>query len=151
MNLKKYFAKIMLELYKDLIIDHGLNPRNKYIMKNFTHFSRGFNHFCGDTVVIYINIINNTIKELSFDGSGCSISTASASLMTLILKDKCLDEAYTIFYYFQNLIKNKTDINNIYKDINILASVNKFPSRVKCATLVWHTFKDAVDIKILEV
>lgn len=134
----------MLELYKDLIIDHGLTPRNKYIIPIFTHSAKGFNHFCGDSVILYLNIKNNIIEDISFDGVGCSISIASASLMTNIFKKKYITEAMNIFDYFQNLIKNTTEKEEIYSDINVLASVNKFPSRVKCATLIWHTFKDAL-------
>lgn len=134
----------MLELYKELIIDHGLTPRNKYIMSEFTTSARGFNHFCGDSVTIYLSLKNNIIENISFDGVGCSISIASASLMTNTLKKKHITEALNIFDYFQNMIKNKIDENQTYSDINILASVNKFPSRVKCATLVWHVFKNAL-------
>lgn len=133
----------MLELYKDLIIDHGLNPRNKYTMQKYTHYARGYNHFCGDSFILYVNIINNTIKELSFTGEGCSISTASASLMSIILKDKTIEESLNIFDYFQNLIKNNINENEMYRHINVLSNVKKFPSRVKCATLIWHTFKNS--------
>ncbi len=128
----------MIELYKDLIIDHGLNPRNKYIMKNFTHHSKGFNHFCGDAFDIYLNISNNIITNISFNGTGCAISIASSSLMTIYLKDKHTKNIYEAFNYFQNLIKNNIIKQDKFDNFNLLANVRKFPSRIKCATLPWH-------------
>ena len=132
----------MLELYKDLIIDHGINPRNKYILKGYTHTAKGFNHFCGDTVNLYLILFNNYIKDVSFDGIGCSISMASASLLTLSLKNKTLDEAIKIFLYFKLLLRDDINKNEKFYNINILSHIKKFPSRVKCATLIWHTFND---------
>ena len=134
----------MLELYKDLIIDHGINPRNKYAMQKYTHHAIAYNHFCGDSFTLYINIINNKIEGLSFTGEGCSISTASASLMSIMLKNKTIEEGLNIFDYFQNLIKNDINKNEMYQTINILSNVKNFPSRVKCATLIWHTFKNSI-------
>ncbi len=128
----------MLELYKELIMDHGLNPRNKYIMQYYTNTSTGYNQFCGDTITLYLNIKNDIIKEISFEGKGCSISIASASIMTTILKNKNIIESINIFNYLKNIMKND-NIKSEYQSINILANVKKFPSRVKCATLVWHT------------
>ena len=128
----------MLELYKELIIDHGLNPRNKYIMQHYTNTSTGYNQFCGDTITLFLNIKNDIIKEISFDGKGCSISIASASIMTTILKNKNIIEGINIFNSLKNIIQNG-NVKSEYQSINILANVKKFPSRVKCATLVWHT------------
>lgn len=133
----------MIDLYKDLIIDHGLNPRNRYVMNKFTHFATGFNHFCGDTFNIYLKIIENKIEEISFDGKGCSISTASASLMTLSIKKKYITDFTKIFDYFKKILNNK-EIDDNFEYINILSSVKNFPSRIKCATLVWHTTQDAI-------
>ena len=133
----------MIELYKDLIIDHGLNPRNKYIMNEFTHFATGFNHFCGDTFNIYLKIIENKIDDISFDGKGCSISTASASLMTMSIKKKYTKDFIKTFDYFKKILNNE-NIENDFEYINILSGVKKFPSRIKCATLIWHTTQDAI-------
>ncbi|HIH2762352.1 MAG TPA: Fe-S cluster assembly sulfur transfer protein SufU [Candidatus Azoamicus sp.] len=133
----------MIDLYKDLIIDHGLNPRNKYIIKNYTHTAKGFNHFCGDSFTVYIDIINNNIINISFEGKGCSISTASASIMTISSKNKSLLYFEKTFDYLKNLLNNK-DINEEYTNINILSNIKKFPSRIKCATLIWHTMQDAI-------
>ena len=137
----------MIELYKELIIDHGLNPRNKYIASNFTHHGRGYNHFCGDSFDLYLTIDGNLIKNISFNGQGCSISTASASLMTISTKNKNIDDAKNLFFYFKNILMKKTSLIDVYTDINILSIVNKFPSRVKCATLIWHTLNDIIKNK----
>ncbi|HIH2763626.1 MAG TPA: Fe-S cluster assembly sulfur transfer protein SufU [Candidatus Azoamicus sp.] len=133
----------MIDLYKDLIIEHGLNPRNKYIMKDHTHEAKGFNHFCGDSFTIYLKIINNKIESVSFEGKGCSISTASASIMTISSKNKSLLYFEKSFDYLKNLLNNK-ELEEKYKDINILSNVKNFPSRIKCATLIWHTMQDAI-------
>jgi len=138
----------MIELYKDLIIDHGLNPRNKLKIKHYNYQGKAYNHFCGDAFDLYLFITNNIIKDISFQGQGCSISTASASLMTLSIKNKNIDYAKNLFSYFINRTKNNISENNIYEDINVLSNVNKFPSRVKCATLIWHTLNDILINKI---
>lgn len=133
----------MLNLYKNLIIEHGLNPRNKYIMIDYTHFARGFNHFCGDSFNIYLKIIKNNITDISFDGKGCSISTASASIMTLSIKNKSITDFEKTFDYLKKILNNKEIIND-YTNINILSNVKSFPSRIKCATLIWHTAQDCI-------
>lgn len=138
----------MLDLYKDLILDHGLNPRNKYIMSNFTNFATGFNYFCGDKVNIYIDLLDDTISKISFYGDGCSVSLASASLLTVLLKSKSIVEVKSFFIYFNSIIKDEKAIcyDNKYYYLNTLANVRKYPTRVKCATLVWHTLTDALKI-----
>lgn len=136
----------MLDLYKDLIIDHGVNPRNKYVMTNFTNFARGFNYFCGDKFDLYICISNSLINEISFNGVGCSVSTASASLLTFFLKNKSLIYAESLFVYFTTLIKdiNAVCYDDSYYELNVLSNVRNYPARVKCATLIWHTLVDAL-------
>jgi len=134
----------MFDLYKDLVIDHGLNPRNKYVMEKFTNFARGFNHFCGDSFNLYLNVVDECIQNVSFYGEGCSVSIASASLMTMYLKKKTLIEAKVLFNYFNLLIKNDIEINDEFHDLNVLSNIKRFPSRVKCATLIWHTLNDAL-------
>ena len=132
----------MIELYKDLIIDHGLNPRNKSKIKKYNYVGKAYNHFCGDTFDLYLLIENNCIKDISFYGDGCSISTASASLMTLEMKNKKIEHAKFLFSYFIKMIKKEILEKQPFDDINTLTYVNKFPSRVKCATLIWHTLHD---------
>lgn len=134
----------MLELYKDLIIDHGNNPRNKYKMLDYTHFSRGYNYLCGDQFDIYLLIKKNVIEKISFFGVGCVISTASSSLMTINLDKKSIDNGSNIFTYFINILRNKEDFNENFFELNLLSNVKKFPNRVKCATLIWHTFNSAI-------
>lgn len=133
----------MINLYKDLIIDHGMNPRNKCIIKNYTHTAKGFNHFCGDSFTIYLKLNNDQIESISFDGKGCSISTASASIMTISVKNKSILDFEKTFDYLKNLLNNN-NINDNYEKINILSNVKNFPSRIKCATLIWHTTHDAI-------
>ena len=132
----------MIELYKDLIIDHGLNPRNNHVLNKYTHTRKAYNHFCGDSFDLYLFISVDIIKDISFSGHGCSISTASASLMTLAIKNKNINYTKNIFLYFINLIKKDIQPNKNFDDINVLSNVNKFPSRVKCATLIWHALND---------
>lgn len=138
----------MFDLYKDLIIDHGINPRNKYVMTNFTNMASGFNHFCGDKFDIYLHVVENSIINVSFYGTGCSVSTASASLLTMHIKDKSIFHAKDLTVYFINIIKDINHVCNeaVYTDLNVLASVRKYPVRVKCATLIWHTLIDAIKI-----
>ncbi len=136
----------MLELYKELIIDHYKNPRNKFKLINFNYSCKGYNHFCGDFIEIFIKTENNEIKSISFEGEGCSISIASASIMTKIIHNKYITETTQIINYFNNLITEKNIEKNInFDDLNILTQVKNFPSRVKCATLVWHTLKTLIN------
>lgn len=133
----------MLDLYKDIIIEHGLNPRNKYIMNDFTHFAEGFNPFCGDSFCVYLKISKNNVIQASFDGKGCSISTASASLMTMTIENKNISDCANIFNYLKDLLNDK-ETKEDFLLINVLSNVKKFPSRIKCATLVWHIMQDAI-------
>lgn len=140
----------MLDLYKDLIIDHGINPRNKHVLNDFTHFSKGFNHLCGDNFDLYIIIKDDILIDISFIGVGCSISTASASLLTIYLKQKSVKSVELLFFYFIKIIKDENSIcyDEVYSDLNVLASVRKYPARVKCATLIWHTLAEALKINL---
>ncbi len=132
------------ELYQEIIIDHGTNPRNNFKIKNYNYNKTGFNPLCGDTIDLYLFIENNNIKDISFQGQGCSISIASVSIMTEIIKNKTIKEALNIFNIFNHIIKNKkynkSEIDNLYK-LKALGNVKKFPTRIKCATLAWHTLK----------
>lgn len=138
----------MFDLYKDLIIDHGINPRNKHVLNNFTHFSKGFNHLCGDKFDLYIILKDDVLTDISFIGVGCSVSTASASLLTICLKNRSIKSVESVFFYFINVIKDENSIcyDEVYSDLNVLAGVRKYPARVKCATLIWHTLAEALKI-----
>lgn len=134
------------ELYQQIILDHNKNPKNFYVIENPTNFSEGYNPLCGDRINIYMNIENDTIKEISFQGSGCAISKASASVMTSELKGKKVSEAQKLFEIFHKLITGEIDEGDIYQygKIAVFAGVREFPARVKCAALAWHTMLAAL-------
>ena len=134
------------ELYQEVIIDHNKNPRNFKAMKNPTHQAEGFNPLCGDQLKLYLSIENNIIQSVSFEGKGCAISTASASLMTEALLHKTLDEAEHLFQHFHALMTSVQE-GIEYPELGkllILKGVREFPSRIKCATLPWHALHAAL-------
>ena len=134
---------IFRDLYQQLIIDHNQNPKNFFKIKNFTHFAEGQNPLCGDEINIYLIEKNNIIENISFTGSGCAISKASASIMTNTLKKMKTNEAKKLFDKFHTLATTGA-INEDLGKLSVLAGVYKYPSRVKCATLAWHTFNGAL-------
>ena len=142
------------ELYQEIILDHGKNPRNKGKCDGYTNDAKAHNPLCGDKVHIYLKLnMNKEIEDLSFEGEGCAISLASASILTEIVKGKDLSFFRKINEDFQNMIKNKEKItiNSLSEDqittISSLSGVHEFPMRVKCATMAWHTCLSAVDKK----
>lgn len=154
------------ELYQELIIDHGTEPRNHYCLDNFTNDAKGFNPLCGDKVHVYLKLDKNIITDVSFEGNGCAISMASASIMTEVLIGKNVEQAQLIFTEFKNLVtginNNTTKENNkvtnkdntkelpedSFDKLAALAGVREYPSRVKCATLAWHTMNSAINNEI---
>jgi nitrogen fixation protein NifU and related proteins len=142
------------ELYQEIILDHGKNPRNKGKCEGFTNDAKAHNPLCGDKVHIYLKLNKGKrIENLSFEGEGCAISLASASILTETVKGKDLSFIKKISEDFLNMIKNKTKItiNSLTADqittIASLSGVQKFPMRVKCATMVWHTLLSAIEKK----
>ena len=140
------------ELYQEIILDHGKNPRNKNICKDFNKEAKGHNPLCGDKVHIFLKLNNDKkLEDISFEGEGCAISIASASIMTEIIKGKEFNIAKKIQEDFLNMIKegSKLSMNSLSDAENTtmmsLSGVKRFPMRVKCATLAWHTFKEAVE------
>ena len=133
------------DLYQEVIVDHNRNPRNFGKLDNANKVLEGFNPLCGDKLTLYIKTKDNRIEDISFDGSGCAISVASASLMTDAMKGKTLDEAETLFNEFHNLITgdNEVDTDHLGK-LAALAGVKDYPARVKCASLCWHTLHSAI-------
>jgi nitrogen fixation NifU-like protein len=133
------------ELYQEVIIDHARNPRNFGNAENITHHAEGFNPLCGDQLSLELDIENNKIKEAKFKGTGCAISTASASLMTQFLKDKTISDAEQLLKEFIDMVTQspKAEHPNLGK-LTILAGVHDYPARVKCATLAWHTLDAAL-------
>ncbi len=133
------------ELYQEIIIDHNRNPRNHHDMTSATHHARGFNPLCGDKLTLYVQVLDNAIKDISFVGCGCAISQASASLMTEAIKGKTVDEAKDLFQRFHYMLTENDDISTTGLDkLTVLAGVKAFPARVKCATLAWHTLDAAL-------
>ena len=142
------------ELYQEIILDHAKNPRNKGKCKDYNHDAKAHNTLCGDKVHIYLKLNKDKkIEDLSFEGEGCAISLASASILTDLLKDKDLTFTKKIIEDFLNMLKNKTGItlNSLSEDqittINSLSGVQEFPMRVKCATMAWHTVLSALNEK----
>jgi nitrogen fixation NifU-like protein len=142
------------ELYQEIILDHGKSPRNKGKCIGYSHDAQAHNPLCGDKVHVYLKLDSeNRVIDLSFEGEGCAISLASASILTETLKGKDLPFTKKVTEDFLNMVKNKTKItlNSLTEDqittITSLSGVQQFPMRVKCATMVWHTFLSALDKK----
>ncbi len=142
------------ELYQEIILDHGKNPRNKKKCNNFNREAEGYNPLCGDKVHVFLKINSNkNVEDISFEGEGCAISMASASIMTETIKGKDFNMAKKIILEFLDMIKegSKMRINSLDSDQNTtmmsLSGVKQFPMRVKCATLAWHTLMSATDEK----
>ena len=146
------------ELYQEIILDHGKNPRNKGKCDGYTNDAKAHNPLCGDKVHIYLKLNKDKkIEDLSFEGEGCAISLASASILTETVKGKDLSFLKKINEDFLNMIKNKSKItiNSLSEDqittILSLSGVQEFPMRVKCATMAWHTCLSAVEKKMSEL
>ena len=139
------------ELYQEIILDHGKNPRNLRKTENFNKDAKGHNPLCGDKVHVYLKLNENKkIEDISFEGQGCAISMASASIMTDLVKGKEEFEVKEIVNDFLDMIKEKDELNNnILQDddktkLMCLSGVKQYPMRVKCATLSWHTLTSAI-------
>lgn len=138
------------ELYQELILEHNKKPRNFRVLDDATHTAEGFNPLCGDRLKLYLSIKDGVINDVGFQGSGCAISKASASLMTLSVKGKTIDEAKALFAEVHKLLSRKTDeAANAEKlgRLAVLSGVCEFPARVKCASLAWHTLKSGIENK----
>jgi nitrogen fixation protein NifU and related proteins len=137
-------------LYQDIILDHNKNPRNFKKLANANRHAEGYNPLCGDHYTIYIYIEDNIIQEVAFEGSGCAISKASASVMSSLLKGKTKSEAEELITLFQKLVTGVADpmeeIDRVGK-LAVFAGVSEFPARVKCASLAWHTLRAALEDK----
>jgi len=138
------------ELYQEVILDHNKNPRNFHKMENATKVLEGQNPLCGDHYTLFLLLENDIIKDISFEGSGCAISKASASLMSSVLKGKTCQEAENLFQLFHKVVTGDIDSVEHLEDLGKLAAfggVSEFPARVKCATLAWHTMHAALNEK----
>jgi nitrogen fixation NifU-like protein len=138
------------ELYQDIILDHGRHPRNLRALEHPTHLARGHNPLCGDRVTIYLALDGDRINDVSFEGRGCAISTAAASLMTEVLKGKKIDEAQALFAQFHARVTGgepadpPAGLEEEVERLEPLTGVKAYPMRVKCATLPWHAFEAAL-------
>ena len=146
------------QLYQDIILEHGKSPRNLGKCEGYSHEAKGYNPLCGDKVHVYLKLDNGKkVESLTFEGEGCAISLASASIMTELVKGKSFEEAKEIMDAFLNMIKNTSEIQTNHLDedektkLMSLSGVKKFPMRVKCATLSWHTLNSAIKGKKEEV
>jgi nitrogen fixation NifU-like protein len=135
------------ELYQQVILDHNKKPRNFRKLETANHSADGFNPLCGDQLTIYLNLEDDTVKEVGFEGSGCAISKASASMMTQAVKGKSKEQAESLFQEFHSMVMgelNEETEENRLGNLKIFAGVREFPVRVKCATLPWHTLHAAL-------
>ena len=139
------------ELYQDIILDHGHHPRNKRAIEQPSHFAHGHNPLCGDKVTIYLKMDGERIDDVSFEGRGCAISTAAASLMTEVLKGKTIADARALFAQFHARVTGGDPAEELSEPLaeemdrlEPLTGVKAFPARVKCATLSWHALDAAL-------
>jgi len=146
------------QLYQDIILEHGKSPRNLGKFEGYNHDAKGYNPLCGDKVHIFLKLDNEKkVENLTFEGEGCAISLASASIMTELVKGKSFKDAKEIMSDFFNMIKNTSEIKSNFLDENqktkimSLSGVKQFPMRVKCATLSWHTLNSAMEGKKKEI
>lgn len=143
-------SSALRELYQEIILDHNKSPRNFRKMEDATLKVEGYNPLCGDHYTIYVKLDNDVITDLAFDGGGCAISKASASVMTSMLKGKTKVQADELFGDFHRLVRGEIDPSGNMDRLGKLvafAGVSEFPARVKCASLAWHTLHAALESK----
>jgi nitrogen fixation protein NifU and related proteins len=135
------------ELYQQVILDHNKKPRNFRKLEAANHIAEGYNPLCGDQLTVYLQLENDAVKDISFEGSGCAISKAAASMMTQVVKGKTRQEAERLFAEFHKMVTGDLDesVPNLLGNLEIFAGVREFPVRVKCATLAWHTMQAALN------
>jgi nitrogen fixation NifU-like protein len=138
------------QLYQEMILDHYKKPRNSRKLDGANRDAEGYNPLCGDKVIVYVKLEDGVLRDISFQGSGCAISTASASMMTTSLKGKTMAEAEALFGSFHRLVTGQPDRAMDHVELGKLAvfsGISEFPVRVKCATLPWHTLHAALEGK----
>jgi nitrogen fixation NifU-like protein len=139
------------ELYQEVILDHSKNPRNFHALANGARSAKGHNPLCGDRITLYVQVKDGVIEDVGFQGAGCAISTASASMMTEAIRGKTEAEAEELFGAFHDLVTGKTEMSSEEEEsaeklgkLAVFAGVRDYPVRVKCATLAWHTLRAAL-------
>jgi nitrogen fixation NifU-like protein len=136
------------ELYQQVILDHNKKPRNFHKLEAANHSAEGYNPLCGDHLTVYLNLEDDVVQDVSFEGSGCAISKAAASMMTQAVKGKDKKTAVELFGEFHRMVTGELDEEseeNHLGNLKIFAGVREFPVRVKCATLPWHTLHAALN------
>jgi nitrogen fixation NifU-like protein len=134
------------DLYQEVILDHNRRPRNFHAIADATHRAEGYNPLCGDRLTLYMKVDGDVITDLAFEGAGCAISKASASMMTDALKGRSVGEARALFDRFHRMVTTPPEatVEDLGK-LSVLAGVREFPVRIKCASLAWHTFRAALE------
>ena len=136
------------ELYQDVILEHSKSPRNYRELPGANRQAEGYNPLCGDHFTLYLNVDDDVIRDITFQGSGCAISKASASMMTQSLKGKTKEEAEKLFEHFHSFVTGKINGNQAeLGKLTVFSGVSEFPVRVKCATLAWHALHAALEGK----
>lgn len=135
------------ELYQEVVIDHSKRPRNFHKLEGANRTAKGYNPLCGDKIALYLKIRDGRVEDASFEGSGCAISTASASIMTEAVKGKTAGEAESLFKNFHELVTTGASANSgaPLGKLEVFSKVGDYPARVKCATLAWHTLRSALE------
>lgn len=136
------------ELYQEMILDHNRHPRNRHAMEDATTHADGNNPLCGDQITVYLRVEDGIVREASFEGHGCAISTASASMMTEAVVGKTREEAEAMFETFRHAVtEDGAELPETadFEKLQVLSGVKEFPMRVKCATLPWHTLHAALE------
>jgi nitrogen fixation protein NifU and related proteins len=138
------------DLYQEVILEHSKAPRNFKKLATANHHAEGFNPLCGDRFTVYLELEGDTVRDIAFQGSGCAISKASASMMTQTIKGKTIAEAEHLFRNFHKFVisrsREESDSAELGK-LAVFSGVSEFPARVKCATLAWHTLQAALEDK----
>jgi len=134
------------DLYQEVILDHNRRPRNFRTIENANHHADGYNPLCGDRLSLFVQVDAGIVTDIAFEGAGCAISKASASLMTDSVKGRAIDEVRALFTRFHRMVTTPPgqDVEDLGK-LSVLAGVREFPVRIKCASLAWHTLKAALD------
>ena len=132
------------DLYQEVILDHNRRPRNFHALDNATHTADGHNPLCGDRLRVYLKVEDGIVSDVAFEGAGCAISTASASLMSEAVKGKAKADIHALFEKFHAMVTGKGPSDGLDK-LEVFSGVSEFPVRVKCASLAWHTLKAALE------
>jgi nitrogen fixation protein NifU and related proteins len=137
------------ELYQEVILDHNKRPRNFGSLPAANHHAEGHNPLCGDRLAVHLDVEDGVIKGVAFEGAGCAISRASASLMTDAVKGKPVEEAERMFEQFRQMVTSGVEdaVEEALGKLAVFCGVREFPSRIKCASLAWHTLHAALDSK----